>query len=79
MCTLVGSILVTTSLTGEQSKKRSSLINLYLCRKGPLGSKSANKWFYTSDSAVRQVRYEEVSKTPAYMLFYEKMSDTDEM
>jgi len=48
-------------------------------RKGPLGSKSANKWFYTSDSAVRQVRYEEVSKTPAYMLFYEKMSDTDEM
>ena len=52
---------------------------MYLCRKGPLGSKSASKWFYTSDSAVRQVRYEEVSKTPAYMLFYEKMSDTDDM
>ena len=46
-------------------------------RKGPFGSKSANKWFYTSDSSVRQVHYEEVSKTPAYMLFYEKLSDTD--
>ena len=53
------------------------LIQLFCCRKGPFGSKSANKWFYTSDSSVKQVHYEEVSKTPAYMLFYEKMSDTD--
>ena len=72
-------ILVITSLTGEKKTFKSILILLFvlLCRKGPFGSKSANKWFYTSDSSVKQVHYEEVSKTPAYMLFYEKMSDTD--
>ena len=79
MYTREGFILVITSLTGKKKTLKSILILLFvlLCRKGPFGSKSANKWFYTSDSSVKQVHYEEVSKTPAYMLFYEKMSDTD--
>ena len=79
MYTREGFILVITSLTGKKKTLKSILILLLvlLCRKGPFGSKSANKWFYTSDSSVKQVHYEEVSKTPAYMLFYEKMSDTD--
>ena len=82
MYTQEGFILVITSLTGEKKTFKSIvriliLLFVLLCRKGPFGSKSANKWFYTSDSSVKQVHYEEVSKTPAYMLFYEKMSDTD--
>ena len=83
MFTQEGFILVMTSLTGEKRTFESPRFNsllLIVYRKGPFGSKSANKWFYTSDcsdSSVRQVHYEEVSKTPAYMLFYEKMSDTD--
>ena len=79
MFTREGLILAITSPTGEKKTFKSILILLFvlLCRKGPFGSKSANKWFYTSDSSVKQVHYEEVSKTPAYMLFYEKMSDTD--
>ncbi|XP_023340426.1 ubiquitin carboxyl-terminal hydrolase 30 homolog [Eurytemora carolleeae] len=41
-------------------------------RKGPIGSKTENKWFYTSDSLVKQVKYSEVSRSSAYMLFYER-------
>jgi len=41
-------------------------------RKGPFGSKSEKKWFYTSDSLVKQVSFQEVSRSCAYMLFYEK-------
>jgi len=41
-------------------------------RKGPIGGKAASKWFYTSDNSVRQVSFDEVSKSSAYMLFYEK-------
>ena len=36
----------------------------------------ASKWFYTSDAAVRAVSYEEVSRSAAYMLFYEREADT---
>jgi len=41
-------------------------------RKGPLGSKSSGRWFYTSDSTIKQVPFTEVSRAPAYMLFYER-------
>jgi len=41
-------------------------------RKGPFGAKSEKKWFYTSDSLVKQVSFDEVSRSCAYMLFYEK-------
>jgi len=41
-------------------------------RKGPIGGKAASKWFYTSDNSVRQVSFDEVAKSSAYMLFYEK-------
>merc|ERR1712150_331920 len=35
------------------------------------------KWFYTSDSVVRQVTLEDVLNTNPYMLFYEKDSAED--
>eukprot|EP00088_Acartia_fossae_P027571 TRINITY_DN28307_c0_g1_i6.p1 TRINITY_DN28307_c0_g1~~TRINITY_DN28307_c0_g1_i6.p1 ORF type:complete len:502 (+),score=76.40 TRINITY_DN28307_c0_g1_i6:76-1581(+) len=41
-------------------------------RRGPFGSKSEKKWFYTSDSVVRQVSFDEVSRSCAYILFYQK-------
>lgn len=46
-------------------------------RKGPLsmGSKSSSKWYFTSDASVKPVQYSEVSKAPAYMLFYERISE----
>jgi len=44
-------------------------------RKGPLSSRSSHKWFYTSDTLVKQVSYNEVSRASAYMLFYEKDPD----
>merc|ERR1711874_581778 len=44
-------------------------------RKGPISSKSSHKWFYTSDTLVKQVHYSEVSRACAYMLFYEKDPD----
>ena len=46
-----------------------------ILRKGPIGSKAAGKWFYTSDGTVKQVSYDEVSRSAAYMLFYEKLSE----
>lgn len=44
-------------------------------RKGPLGSKTSSRWFYTSDSIVKQVPFSEVSRAPAYMLFYQRMGE----
>lgn len=44
-------------------------------RRGPFGGKFAKKWFFTSDADVRLVSYDEVNKAPAYMLFYEKLSE----
>lgn len=41
-------------------------------RKGPAGSKFAQRWFYTSDLVVREVDVQEVLGCEAYMLFYEK-------
>jgi len=41
-------------------------------RRGPFGSKYEKKWFYTSDALVKQVSYDEVSRSCAYMLFYER-------
>ena len=32
-----------------------------ISRRGPLGSKSGNRWFHTSDSTVKQVPFSEVS------------------
>jgi len=41
-------------------------------RKGPLGSKTSSRWFYTSDNVVKQVPFSEVCRAPAYMLFYQR-------
>lgn len=41
-------------------------------RRGPFGSKTEKKWFYTSDSVTRQVTFDEVSRSCAYILFYER-------
>jgi len=41
-------------------------------RKGPVGSKTSGRWFYTSDSIVKQVPFSEVARVPAYMLFYQR-------
>lgn len=41
-------------------------------RKGPIGSKTNKKWYYTSDTLVKQVPYSEVSRACAYMLFYQR-------
>jgi len=41
-------------------------------RKGPMGSKTNSRWFYTSDTLVKQVPFSEVARAPAYMLFYER-------
>merc|ERR1719348_170833 len=41
-------------------------------RKGPMGSKTNSRWFYTSDTIVKQVPFSEVARAPAYMLFYER-------
>ena len=52
------------------------LLVTQLCyRKGPLGSKISYRWFYTSDSLVKQVTFSEVCRVPAYMLFYEREMD----
>lgn len=32
----------------------------------------ANRWYYTSDTVVKEVTIEEVLSTPAYMLFYDR-------
>ena len=54
-------------------------IDLFLLnfRRGPLsmGSRGGCKWYCTSDDSVKSVQYSEVCKTPAYMLFYERISE----
>ena len=58
------------------SFESSSDLIMLCCRKGPLGGKASSKWFHTSDTTVKQVSYSEVSRAAAYMLFYEKQSDS---
>ena len=41
----------------------------------PNETSSKPKWFYTSDSVVREVTIEEVLNTNPYMLFYERTSE----
>ena len=62
-----------TALMNE-AKNRFILLNF---RRGPLsmGSRSSSKWYCTSDDSVKPVQYNEVCKTPAYMLFYERISE----
>eukprot|EP00092_Neocalanus_flemingeri_P095231 GFUD01121147.1.p1 GENE.GFUD01121147.1~~GFUD01121147.1.p1 ORF type:complete len:481 (-),score=155.09 GFUD01121147.1:149-1591(-) len=47
-------------------------------RKGPMGSRTSSRWFYTSDSLVKTVPFSEVARAPAYMLFYERELDERE-
>lgn len=37
------------------------------------GEKFSSRWLYTSDTAVREVSFDEVLKVEAYMLFYERI------
>lgn len=43
-------------------------------RRGPVGSRTRNRWFYTSDLLVREASLEEVRKANAYMILYEKVT-----
>lgn len=43
-------------------------------RRGPINSRSKNRWFYTSDLLVREASLEEVRKANAYMILYEKVA-----
>lgn len=43
-------------------------------RRGPVSSRSKNRWFYTSDLLVREASLEEVRKANAYMILYEKVA-----
>ncbi|XP_045583665.1 ubiquitin carboxyl-terminal hydrolase 30 homolog isoform X2 [Procambarus clarkii] len=43
-------------------------------RRGPIGSRTRNRWFYTSDLLVREASLEEVRKANAYMILYEKVT-----
>jgi len=72
-----------TSLQGQQQYQLRAVVvhmggihsgHYVTYRRGPLGSKSGNRWFHTSDSTVKQVPFSEVSRAPAYMLFYERES-----
>eukprot|EP00095_Tigriopus_kingsejongensis_P012456 maker-scaffold6759_size3621-snap-gene-0.1 protein:Tk12456 transcript:maker-scaffold6759_size3621-snap-gene-0.1-mRNA-1 annotation:"ubiquitin carboxyl-terminal hydrolase 30-like" len=42
-------------------------------RRGPLGSRMARRWFYTSDSTVEEVPSTTVFKAHVFMLFYERI------
>ena len=44
---------------------------------GQTEASSKPRWFYTSDSAVREVTIEEVLNTNPYMLFYERTNTED--
>ncbi|XP_064106575.1 ubiquitin carboxyl-terminal hydrolase 30-like [Macrobrachium nipponense] len=44
-------------------------------RRGPLGTRCRNRWFYTSDLTVRESNLEEVRKANAYMILYEKVAE----
>jgi len=49
-------------------------------RKGPLGTKNSSRWYYTSDSLIKQVPFSEVCRAPAYMIFYERdLGDKDDV
>jgi len=72
-----------TSLQGQQQYQLRAVVvhmggihsgHYVTYRRGPLGSKSGNRWFHTSDSTAKQVPFSEVSRAPAYMLFYERES-----
>jgi ubiquitin carboxyl-terminal hydrolase 30 len=42
------------------------------------GPANDSKWYYTSDSNVRQTELKEVLSSNAYMLFYERISSRTE-
>ncbi|CAL4193018.1 unnamed protein product, partial [Meganyctiphanes norvegica] len=44
-------------------------------RRGPIGTRARNRWFYTSDILIRETTLAEVLKANAYMLFYEKVTN----
>lgn len=43
-------------------------------RRGAIGSRTRNRWFYTSDLLVREASLEEVKKAHIYMILYEKVT-----
>ncbi|XP_042221382.1 ubiquitin carboxyl-terminal hydrolase 30-like isoform X2 [Homarus americanus] len=43
-------------------------------RRGPIGSRTRNRWFYTSDLLAREASLDEVRKANAYMILYEKVT-----
>lgn len=44
-------------------------------RRGPMNSQQQSKWYYISDIEVKEVSFSEVSRSCAYMLFYESLSE----
>lgn len=43
-------------------------------RRGAIGSRTRNRWFYASDLLVREASLEEVKKAHIYMILYEKVT-----
>ncbi|XP_037785242.1 ubiquitin carboxyl-terminal hydrolase 30 homolog [Penaeus monodon] len=43
-------------------------------RRGAIGSRTRNRWFYTSDLLVREASLEEVKKAHIYMILFEKVT-----
>ncbi|XP_063590668.1 ubiquitin carboxyl-terminal hydrolase 30 homolog [Penaeus indicus] len=43
-------------------------------RRGAIGSRTRNRWFYASDLLVREATLEEVKKAHIYMILYEKVT-----
>lgn len=44
-------------------------------RRGSMNSQYESKWYYISDAEVKEVSFTEVSRSCAYMLFYESLTD----
>ena len=44
-------------------------------RKGPLGSRGKEKWFYVSDEHVEAASETQVHQTHAFLLFYERIEE----
>lgn len=44
-------------------------------RRGSMNNQQQSKWYYISDVEVKEVSFTEVSRSCAYMLFYESLPE----
>ena len=68
----------TTYVKTEQSTKEKKTGNVKNGRKlYDTGYCEKGQWYYTSDTTVMKCRFEDVKRSEAYMLFYERLPLTD--